>query len=154
MIYGSELVEKLVKSFNKHHEKVVITNYGCNKNDSKLSRVFKYLSGDKYVYLLFGCGGYILRGDMLPDEVFNYDIAPEEAKYVDDNWISGWLWLNGIKVYTLGLNRGTLYIPSQETKYTTALCDTVNLNKQNNKIVDKWFTTIKNRFLKTAIDIK
>ena len=139
MIYGSKLVQKLVYSFIKHKEKIVVTYYGCNKRDGKLDRTWKFLQGDEYVYLLFGCGGYILKGDMLPDEVFDYENGPEEAKFVDDNWISGWLWLNGIKIYTLGVHNSTMYLPSQGTFGTDSLCNTVNWDKKNCHIVDKWF---------------
>ena len=142
MIYGSDLVRQLVRSFVKHKEKVAITYYGCNQKDDKMSRTWKFLQGDKYVYLLFGCGGYILKGTMLPDEVFDYDNGPKEAVFVDDNWISGWLWMAGVKVYTMGISSNTMYIPNQKTVGTVALCTGVNKNKSNNAIVDKWFTQL------------
>ena len=139
MIYGSELVRKLTDVFNKQKQKDVITNYGCNSKDGKFTRMNKYLWGDGYVYLLFGCGGYILNANMVPPDVFNYERGPKQAVFVDDNWISGWLHMNGIKVRTLGFSKGTLYIPNRTTNGTTALCDTVNENKSNNYIVDRWF---------------
>jgi hypothetical protein len=145
MIYGSRLVNLLVTSFNRHQEKDVITYYGRNRQDCKLTRARKFLRGDRYVYLLFGCGGYILRGDMLPKEVFDYEKGPKEAKYVDDNWISGWLWMNGIKVYTLGMHKGTMYIPNRKALGTTALCKTVNQDDRNLIIVDEWFIKQKNK---------
>lgn len=149
MIYGSNLVYSLVEAFNKHNQEIVITTYGCNKLDNKISRIHKFLSGNKYVYLLFGCGGYILRGNMLPNEVFEYENAPEEAKYVDDNWISGWLWMNDVNVYTLGLQKGMIYIPSYETAGTISLCNGVNHNKHNNRVVDKWFEQKKLKQIKS-----
>ena len=83
---------------------------------------------------------------MLPPQVYNYDNAPEGAKFVDDNWISGWLWMNNIKVYTLGMSKSTMYIPSYETAGTVALCNTVNKNKNNNRVVDDWFSNKKSKY--------
>lgn len=139
MIYGSCLVNKLVQAFEKHDRKTAITYYGCNRDDNKLSRTKHFFNGNNYVYLLFGCGGYILKADMLPKDVFDYSNSPDEAKFVDDNWISGWLWLNKVNIYTIGLSKGTMYLPSSGTIGTTSLCNGVNWNKKNNKIVDDWF---------------
>ena len=35
---------------------------------------------------------------MLPKQVYNYNGAPEGSKFVDDNWISGWLRYNKVKI--------------------------------------------------------
>ena len=141
MIYGSRLVQMLANIFKKCGEKAVITNYGCNRHDNKITRMYNYFSGEKRVYLLFGCGGYILKASMIPEEIYDYDNGPPEAKYVDDNWISGWLWCKGIPVYSLGMYPGSVYIPNISATGTISLCKTANYDRSNGLIVDQWFQT-------------
>jgi len=139
MIYGKRLVETLVTSFKKWDEMVVISNYGCNTDDNSLNRIYKYIYGDKNIDLLFGCGGYILKAGMIPEDIFDYKSAPENAKYVDDNWISGWLWLNKIPINTLGMGYKNTFWPNLKSISTISLSGGVNHNSKNTKIVDKWF---------------
>ncbi len=138
-IYGSNFVEHLVETFKEHNCQTAISNYGSMLNVSMKRREWDFFTGGKYVHILLGCGGYMLTGDMLPKEVFNYDGAPKEAVYVDDNWISGWLNLNGVKIYMVGCQYGNFFLPATESLDTTALCKTHNSDGNNCDVVNDWF---------------
>ena len=143
-IYGSCFIEKLVETFEEKKGKVAVTNYGAKFKASSWDRVSTYGCGGGYVDILFGCGGYILIPKMLPKEVFDYSIAPESAIYVDDNWISGWLRHNNVKIYMMGLKKGTCFFLSQSTLHTLSLSSGPNKNKKHEKIVNKWFRDLEN----------
>ena len=143
-IYGSYFIEKLVETFEEKKGKVAVTNYGAKIKASSWDRVRTYGYGGGYVDILFGCGGYILAPKMLPKEVFDYSLAPESAIYVDDNWISGWLRRNNVKIYMMGLKKGTCFFLSQSTLHTLSLSSGPNKNKKHEKIVNKWFRDLEN----------
>ena len=75
---------------------------------------------------------------MLPSGVYNYTNAPDGAKYVDDNWISGWLKLDKIPIYLMGLKQGCSFFPSY-TVGGLSLSGGVNKNGTHEKRVDTWF---------------
>lgn len=141
-IYGSEFIERMMEMFENRKGKIAITNYGANHTDSSWNRLTGYGAGEKYVDTLFGCGGYIVTPKMLPKEIYDYSIAPESAIYVDDNWISGWLKYNRIKIYMMGLSIGTCFFLSQSTLSTETLSGGPNKNHKHEKIVNKWFSKL------------
>lgn len=139
-LYGSKLVENLVKVFKARKEKDVITNYGSNIDTGSARRIYDfYKGGNKHVDVLFGCGGYILTPSMLPPGVYNYDDAPKDVFYVDDNWISGWLSLNNVKIYLMGMRYGCTFFPSLKCFGTISLSDGTNKSKRHEKITNRWF---------------
>lgn len=138
-IYGSEFVRSLTDVFKEKREKVAVTNYGSRIGDSSWDRVSSYASGGRYVDTLFGCGGYILTPVMLPKDVYNYSKGPKSAVFVDDNWISGWLKQNNVKIYMSGLKKGACFFLSSSTIGSTSLAGGENINKSHEKIVNKWF---------------
>lgn len=139
-LYGSKFVETLVKIFKQRKQKEVITVYGSNINNSSVGRIYDHcVGGDKYVDVLFGCGGYILTPSMIPKEAYDYDDAPEGAIYVDDNWISGWLCLNGVKIYLMGMRYGCTFFPNIKCFSTISLSKSSNKNKTHEKTVNQWF---------------
>ena len=146
-IYGSEFIETMMEIFEKREGKIAVTNYGANFLDTSWDRLSCYGSGSKYVDTLFGCGGYIVTPKMLPKEIYDYSTAPQSAVYVDDNWISGWLKYNGIKIYMKGLNKGTCFFLSQATISTTSLSGGPNKNHKHEDIVNKWFQNLDFIFL-------
>jgi hypothetical protein len=148
VIYGSRFVRKIIKTFKDRKCKEAITNYGSNVNVGSGKRQWDYFRGDRYVHILFGCGGYVVTPKMLPPEVYKYNNSndsdsdsdiPPDAVYVDDNWISGWLNLNGVKVYLMGMRQGCSYFPNLRSVGTTALSNTSNKNKKHEKVVNRWF---------------
>ncbi len=160
-IYGSNFVYHMVNTFKEHNYQEAITNYGSTLHENYYyERMLNFFNGGKYVPFLTGCSGYILTGDMLPKEIFNYDGTintsnldetmrdriknpsspiPKEAVYVDDNWISGWLSLNGVKIYMMGCQYGNLFLPAIGSMDTVALCQTHNRDGSNCDIVNGWF---------------
>ena len=139
MIYGSKLVETLVKAFKRKGGKYAITNYGSDSKIGRLYRLYSYIKGDRFVKKVFGCGGYIVTPSMLPDEIYDYSNAPEGAKYVDDDWIGGWLNINGVKIYLVGLKYGCGFFPNFGSIGTPSLCDSVNKHKIHETELDNWF---------------
>jgi hypothetical protein len=138
-IYGSKMIERMMEMFERKGGKIAVTNYGANFRESSWDRINGYAFGNRYVDTLFGCGGYIVTPKMLPKDIYDYSIAPESAIFVDDNWISGWLKYNGIKIYMMGLSKGTCFFLSQSTLSTETLSGGPNKNHQHEKIVNKWF---------------
>jgi len=139
MIYGQNFVKTLISFFEKHKGYDVITIYGSNVEDGQLTKTLNHWKGSGYVDRLYGCGGYVLTPSMLGPEIFEYDVGPREAVFVDDNWISGWLNLNKIGIYMLGMLKGCTFLPSISSLRTESLCMGINKSKNNDKIVDKWF---------------
>ena len=138
-VYGSCFVENLVKTFKKRKERDVITTYGSDINIGSCERIYNFYRGNKHVHRLFGCGGYILTPDMLPKEIYDYSDAPKDAIYVDDNWISGWLNLNGIKIYMMGMKYGCIFFPSINCIGTISLSSGTNKNNKHERRVNRWF---------------
>ena len=140
-IYGSKLVEILIKSFNKHnkHKKTAITCYGSKIKSTGFSRHKKFFGGGGSVDVLFGCGGYILTPSMLPKQIYNYNESPEGSKFVDDNWISGWLRYNKVKIYMMGLKRGCNFFPSWQSMDSISLSGSVNKNNKHEYKLNKYF---------------
>jgi hypothetical protein len=139
MIYGSKLVYNLVKTFKNRGENEVVANYGSNLHVGLRRCLWGYFKGDRYIYLLYGCGGYILTPSMLPREIYDYSNAPKGAEYVDDNWISGWLDYNKVNIYLMGLRQGCLFVPSWSTANTVSLCGGVNNNHDYGGKLERWF---------------
>lgn len=142
-IYGSCFIEKLMDIFESKRGKMAVTNYGAEMKTSSWDRVSKYGLGEGYVDILFGCGGYVVTPKMFPPNVFDYSVAPESAIYVDDNWFSGWLRYNNVKIYMMGLKMGTCFFLSSATLGSISLSGGPNKNKKHEKIVNKWFRDFK-----------
>lgn len=138
-IYGSQLVESLVKGFKKNGCRKVITCYGSKINSNGWERHKQFFAGGGNVDVLFGCGGYILTPKMLPRQVHNYKGAPKGAKFVDDNWISGWLRYNKVEIYMMGLKHGCNFFPSWKSIDSISLSGSVNKNNKHENKLNKWF---------------
>jgi len=137
-IYGYSLVNTLVSAFERRQSDAIAI-YGGMVNHNSFGGQCNYVQGNRYVDRLFGCGGYILTSQMLPSSVYDYSKAPKEAVFVDDNWISGHLNLNRIKIYMIGLKYGCSFFPAWSSVGTISLSGGVNKNHSNDYIVDQWF---------------
>jgi len=145
IIYGSRFVESITYTFNLFRGGAAITNYGSIIGDSTTNTIYNYLFNSSTINcphklnLLFGCGGYMLRNDMLPSEVFDYKSAPKEVVYVDDNWISGWLTVNNINIYSMGSKWKASFLPSPDCFATISLSSEYNSDGHNAYITNNWF---------------
>ena len=136
-IYGSKLIEELVKAFKSKN--TAVTNYGTKFHYTSYDRIISYISGEEYVDVLFGCGGYILTPKMIPRDIFNYEAGPSGAVFVDDNWISGWLSRNGHKIFKLGMKQGCSFFLNISNVNTESLSGGENKNKVHEHEVNDWF---------------
>ena len=140
IIYGSKLVQNLVITFEKYKGRDVITTYGCNEKDSSITRTKHYIFNTGYkVERLYGYGGFILIPSLLPKEIYDYSNAPEDAFYVDDNWISGWLSKNKVTIRINGFRTGSSFFPSWSSLSTRSLSGSENKNNKHERVVTKWF---------------
>lgn len=154
-IYGSTMVEKLVKEYHKHGGKSAITNYGikmsklrAKSNDDfqykfpfKYDRVAKSVAPSRQVDFLQGCSGFLVTKRMFPKQVHDLDSGPKEAINVDDMWLSGWLHVNNVPITQPSMNIRFFPIP-----YVKSWMNTPSLiaaeeagGKMNNKVVIEWF---------------
>ncbi len=140
VIYGIDLVKKLIKEFELRNGKEVITTAGTKFGDFSWRRIIRF-GQSGYVDIVHGHAGFVVCGYMFDHRLFNYSIGPKEAFYVDDNWISGWLRVNKVKIYALGVGFRNTPLPNHQSGTIDALCRTHNKGGQNEHIVNKWFKT-------------
>lgn len=113
-IYNSQTVEKLIKSFNNLNDinnerpRNAITQFGVllDANGripgfSAWRRIKTVFQRQQEVDLLQGCFGFVVTPNMFPHFVFSTEKAPSSSISVDDVWFSGWLTINGIKIWNL-----------------------------------------------------
>ena len=115
VIYGSHLVEEMVKTFYDKGQDEAITTFGSDiKGYEPLNYnypTFLRCRKGKYVDMVMGHNSFLVTPDMLPlEHIFNYDQAPKECIWVDDVWISGWLWYNRVKIWSIGYKYKTSVI--------------------------------------------
>lgn len=150
VIYGSRLIETYLNVFHEKH--CALTTYGAfvTKNLSlkceNLPTFFRFRKA-QYVDLVMGHNSFLVTPNMFSEDVFDYSDAPEEAKFVDDVWFSGWLNYNKIKIWSLGNCDRTTPITNFETVLNSeSLCFGENCSSHNNDKVIRWF--FKNKFVK------
>ena len=89
-----------------------------------------------------GHNSFLVTGEMFSSNVFDFDRAPKECRWVDDIWFSGWLHYNDIKIYSLGNQSGIIPITNfANIDCSTSLCFTQNATSHNNDTAIKWFYT-------------
>jgi hypothetical protein len=140
-IYGSKLVETLIKEFEARDGKVAITNLGLCLDDNRMpsygALIANALSGNRMVDILTGCGGFIVTPDLFPDQVYVTKGCPKACDTVDDIWFSGWLQKNGVQIYQPPFSFRRLYMTCIGTQ-GTALSRNENACDNNNICLD-WF---------------
>lgn len=157
VIYGSKIVETYVNSFYKRGCKDVITNFGSrvtNKLHLDDSEGFvppphlRIFSKPGYSDVVYGHHSFLVtpkmfsktkEGDFKNTRIFEYDRAPDNCRWVDDIWFSGWLLYNHIKIWSIGFVNRTVAISNILTTDTPSLCHNQNVNDKNNNTCIKWF---------------
>lgn len=105
---------------------------------------------------LHGYGGYVVTPNMFTKNVFDYSNTslegpfgkvrkvkvPKEAFSVDDSWFSGWLRMNKVKIYMIGLKSGSIPLPNFASNSIGALCQNDNESGNNDDIVNAWFNRV------------
>ncbi len=144
VIYGEDTIKVLVDCFEEKDGHEAVTIFGTRVGEKLTMGTLRYAQGRRYVDIMHGHGGYIVTPKMFPDEVFDYSKGPDEAFYVDDNWISGWLRYNQVKIFMLGMKVRAVPLPNLSACGIGALHRNFNGDGKNEKIVDNWFENGKN----------
>lgn len=140
MIYQRNLVSYLVKWYYKRKESEVIAAVGRQYSNSGPPIGFlRRILASGYVDTITGVDGFLIRADMLPEECFDYSEAPVGARFVDDDWISGWLRIKERKIWSPGLSWKTGIWFNPEAFGTVALSKTTNKVDNNVGRVVGWF---------------
>lgn len=116
-----------VPGSKKHHDKYILHGAGLRLFNPKanLQNVCK-------VDVIQGASSYALKRKQLPDDVANFENAPEGAKYADDIWISGQLARNGTDKWVIKSNSNYCRLLSLPHLRTVGLRDTANAGNTNN----------------------
>lgn len=108
ILYNSYTVQTLVEEFDKHDEKIAVSNYGVNVSkdikvpETTLVRAMYFLtSTGRKIDLLQGFSGFVVTPAMFPQEVYDLSKGPKAASYVDDVWFSCWLGHNDKEIIQL-----------------------------------------------------
>lgn len=163
-IYGSKMVEQLVKEYYHHKGKCAITNYGMclTKHDNhdfsyqfpyRYDRVLQAFGPRREVDFLQGCSGFLVNKTMFPDEVYHLEDGPPEAVNVDDMWLSGWLHWRLVPIMQPAMNIRFIPIPNVDSwlKTPSLISAEEAIGKRNNKVVINWF---KSKGVKLQCDIR
>lgn len=147
IIYGTKMVESHIYEFYRRKCKDALTIFGwsINKNLNIIRGVktFPRYFGIKKVDLLAGYSSFLVTPEMFPPGIFDYSKAPKECIYVDDVWISGWLTVNKINIYSLGCNHNNISLSDiNNAVFSNALSSTINATEHNNNVAIKWFHTV------------
>lgn len=150
VIYGEDTIKVLVDCFEEKDGHEAITIFGTRVGEKLSMATLRYAQGNRYVDIMHGHGGYIVTPKMIPNKVFDYkgressgDLPPKEAFYVDDNWVSGWLRANQVKIWMIGMKIRAVPLPNLSACRIGALHRNFNGDGKNEKIVDDWFTNRK-----------
>jgi hypothetical protein len=145
VIYGSKMVETYIGTFYERRCKDAITIYGSfiNSNLEIVNDFPSFMRFDRVNYrhhidLLTGNSSFLVTPEMLPSNIFDYDIAPKECVWVDDIWISGWLAVNKVNIYSIGSSFRNIPLANLNNR-NNALCKTRNLSRSNEKVTISWF---------------
>jgi hypothetical protein len=86
-----------------------------------------------------GHNGFLVTPEMFTSHVYNYKHCPEECKWVDDIWFSGWLTYNNVKIWSIGYSYKTTPL-SNWNNYRDSPNLSFNIeNDYNNNTTLSWF---------------
>jgi hypothetical protein len=156
VIYGSKTVQYYIDTFYKRKCRDALTTFGSRINERlRLEEGFVQeappyyrFRGPRYVDIVSGHDYFVVtpmmfgkckNGTFKSDRLFDYSKAPEECRWVDDIWFSGWLLYNGNRIWATGFVNGTVPMTNVTTIDTTSLCHSENKYNHNNNICIKWF---------------
>jgi hypothetical protein len=133
-IYDKNMIKVLVNESAKFPNKA-IAFYGWNIGayENRFQRSFFKDYGTKMapgnIDILEGFGGAVYRVGLFSGKVKSFINTmlkgPRECFFVDDVWISAWLWKNGIDVYLMKKPKGMKY-PESHTPGTKSLSENPN----------------------------
>ena len=157
VIYGSKTIESYIDEFYNRNCKDALTIFGAFVTkklqiENEKSPTWLRFRKCQYVDLLMGHNSFLVTKEMFKDlsKVFDYESAPNECKWVDDIWFSGWLNYFGIKIFSIANKKGCIPITNfANIDCSTSLCFTQNDTSHNNDKCIKWF--YKNKKVKFLI---
>jgi len=145
VIYGYYTVETLYDYFEKYHNKTAITMYGDvikSNHDTEnglFTRMYNYVTGENYTDLLRGHSAYIVTPKMFNKRLYDYDKVPKECFYVDDNYFSGHLKKNKVKILMVGMKYKAIPLPEMTACAIGALHGDQNHDGRNERVVNRYW---------------
>jgi hypothetical protein len=110
-------------------------------NNDLHTRIYNYVFGETYTDLLRGHSSYMVTPDMFTDnlyDLYDYKKIPKECFFVDDNYFSGHLRKNKVKILMVGMTYKAVPLPEINTCQLNPLHGGENHDGRNEKIVNKY----------------